>query len=246
VCPQRTTALTRHNLLQLYILYGTYLGTITHHVINFLRTRVSSLTQSLDKLGFRLITIVNFGKGQCLVDSTLQLQEFRNHTERLVARVNSSGRNGSVGGTKVTILVRDLAFRVLFQFSHRHQRVRLLVVALEVGDDLLTGRRVQFVGARQENGDIFERWSGLGDSRHLFARFQHVGIVFQDGNPALDSFQLTGSGQSTGRRRLNEFQLVQQSTVPGTARQETLIGKLGVVDKGDDFGEFKGRLFVID
>jgi hypothetical protein len=197
-----------HTVLQHYynnILQVTYLRTIPHHEINFLRTRVSTLPQSLDQLGFGLISIVHFRKGVRRIDSTLQLQEFGNHPERLVARVNRVGRNSTVRRTEFTVLVRDLAFGVFFQLADRHKCVRLLVVTLQTVHYLLTGSSVQFGSARQENGDIFERRSD-GNGGDLTG-FQHVGIV-PDVHVTPSTESIDGTGVTA-----DEFQLVNKRCI---------------------------------
>jgi hypothetical protein len=53
---------------------GTYRWSVPEHVIDFLGSCVASLPESLDEFGFRLVLVVDFGKGEGPVGPGFELQ----------------------------------------------------------------------------------------------------------------------------------------------------------------------------
>lgn len=73
-------------------------------------------------------------------------------------------------------------------------------------------------------------------------------IFFDDSNPVgnvvlLDLF--TG-GQGTRRDSLCKVELVQETGVTSRSGEQSLLGKLGVIDMGVDFDKLKGRHFSVE
>jgi hypothetical protein len=87
-------------------------------VINFLASRITSLTQTFDEFDFSNIDVVDFGKTQGLVGTCFELQEFRHETQGFGTRKDRLGGQDALLTVKRTVLVGLLAFGGFLQMTH--------------------------------------------------------------------------------------------------------------------------------
>jgi len=221
--------------------YSTYSRSLGNHVINLLRTRVSTLAKALDKLELGGIDIRALLEGQGLVPAGFQSKAFGNETDGLIAAEGLLRGNGAVDSAHVSNAVGHRSLRSILQLADRNDSEGF-AFHLEGVDDLLGGVGGDGGGIGKEDANILH----VGGTDEVANLLHGVEVVTDRGHPMLHAGKLQLGGEGTGLGRLGKLELVKEAGVSGGAAEEALLSELLVVDKRDDGVKVEGGLLVVE